>query len=151
MVSPISPNFLLHWSLSIFSNIHTPFQNNDYVRSRSFYSIMFKCRNRSNALQQDQWISNQRGLIHNVHFSRHTKTNDLYCPLARRAVTQECTSWLHCRYKIHILWPKLDLPPSPCNNAWTECNHGRNRASVFCCTCHSVFISNVLKKQQSKC
>lgn len=41
------------------------------------------------------------------------------------------TSWLHCRYQIHILWPKPELPPVPCNRAWTECNHGRNRSSGF--------------------
>lgn len=75
----------------------------------------------SNAMKSTNWrnISQKYKLWHLIlnqgalfHKNQLVLSGRSFLSSAKSAwLLHEGTSWLHCRYKIHILWPKLDLPP----------------------------------------
>lgn len=155
----------LHWSSA--KKCLLSFKNDNYIKYPSMFWLnndelrkdCKKCyliqvqRSVSTVIKHNIWqqwhlISNWGVVFHKNQLAH--KDRSLLSSAKTGWLLHEGSSWLHCRYKIHILWPKLDLPPSPCNRAWTECNHLRNRGSVFCSTCHSVSLYSWLSLQQLK-
>lgn len=83
------------------------------VDFRAFPGLDETFKQSTNKIQSTLVSHYQTNELWLIQISCHLENSWSLPPSAKARLLHESTSWLHCRYKIHILWPKLDLPASP--------------------------------------